>query len=248
MLWSELEKLIPQKETRVGRPEFDNKRTLEGIIYVVHTGIQWSMLPEKFGRYTTVHGKYMKWCRLGIFYKMMIKAREYYRRRNSKNNWYAFDTISRKAPFAKFAGKNPTDRAKRGIKHAILVDRKGAPMFVHTAPANTHDSKLLSPIVSEMRKSKNIRIITADSAFDVKKLYSLCKQKNIALVASINPRRRKNIHKFNVPYRWIVEQTFGILSWFRGIKNCWSKTYESSLAFLQIACSLRLFKMSRIFG
>ena len=32
------------------------------------------------------------------------------------------------------------------------------------------------------------------------------------------------------------------------IKNCWNKTFESSLAFLQIACSLRLFKMSGIFG
>lgn len=73
-------------------------------------------------------------------------------------------------------------------------------------------------------------------------------KKNIALVASINPRRRKNMHKFHAPCRWIVEQTFGILTWYRGIKNCWGKTLESNLAFLQIACSLRLFKMSGIFG
>ena len=82
----------------------------------------------------------------------MVKAREYYRRRNSKNNWYAFDTISKKVLLANFGGKNPTDQVK-----------------------------------------------------------------------------------------------LGILNWFRGIKICWNKTYEPSLAFLQIACSLRLFKMIGIF-
>jgi len=248
LLWRELEKLLPKKETKVGRPEFDNKKTLEGIIYILYTGSQWHMLPENYGYPTTVHGKFMKWCRLGIFQKMMVKAREYYRKRNSKNNWYAFDTISKKAPFAKCAGKNPTDRAKRGIKHLILADRKGAPMFIAIAPANTHDSKLYESILTQLNKSKNVRIITADSAFDVKALYQSSKQKNIALVASSNPRRDKNKHKFHAPYRWIIERTFGILSWFRGLKNCWNKTFGSYLAFLQIACSLRLFKMAGIFG
>jgi transposase len=205
-------------------------------------------LPECYGKYKTVHAKFIRWSKLEIFEKMIIKARKYYQKRNSKNNWYAFDTTSKKASFARFGGKNPTDRAKRGIKHAILVDRKGAPLFVGIAAANRHDSKLFEPVVANMNKSKNIRIIAADSAFDVKKLYLLCKKKNIALVASTNPRRNKKKHKFHAPYRWIVEQTFGILSWFRGIKTCWTKTFETTLAFLQIACSLRLFRMAGIFG
>jgi transposase len=247
-LWCELEKIIPQKNSRIGRPEKDKKVTLDAIIYVLHTGVQWRLLPEKYGSPTTIHGKFMKWCRMGIFSKMMIKAREYYRKRNSKNNWYAFDTISKKAPYASFSGKNPTDRAKRGIKQGILVDRKGAPLFVHVTAANTHDSKTLQPILDQMNSSKKIRIIAADSAFDAKKLYSSCKEKNIALIASINPRRRKDVHVFHAPYRWIVEQTFGILSWFRGLKICWNKTIESSTAFLELACSYRLFKMAGIFG
>src|SRR5690606_28899135 len=102
----------------------------EGMIYILITGAQWHMLPEKYGLPTTVHGKFMRWCRLGVFQKMLIKAREYYRKRNSKNNWFVFDTISKKAPFAKFAGKNPTDRGKKGIKHGIIADRKGAPLFI----------------------------------------------------------------------------------------------------------------------
>jgi transposase len=247
-LWCELEKIIPQKMSKVGRPEVDNRQVLEGIIYVLYTGIQWKVLPEKYGYPTTVHGKFMKWCRMKVFSKMMIKARSHYQRRNSKNNWYAFDTILKKAPFAQFGGKNPTDRAKHGIKQGILVDRKGAPLYVYITSANAHDSGALKPVIDQMRKSKNIRIVASDSAFDAKKLYSLCKEKNIALVANINPRRNKNVHVFHVPYRWVVERTFGILSWFRGLKSCWSKTIESAYAFLELACSYRLFKMAGIFG
>ena len=247
-LWCEIKNIIPQKKTIVGRPEFDRRKALDGIIYILHSGTKWDYLPEKYGCTTTVHGKFMKWTRAGIFRKIMTKAREYYRRRNSKNNWYAFDTISRKAPFAKFGGKNPTDRAKRGIKHMVMIDRKGAPLFVDVAPANRHDAKLLKPIINQMRKSKQTRILAADSAFDVEKLRSECKTKNIALVAVPNRRRRKGVHVFQVPHRWKVEQTFGILSWYRGLKICWAKTRESALSFLQIACSLRLFKMAGIFG
>ena len=248
LLWSELKKIIPQKTSNIGRPEADNRVALDGVIYVLRTGVQWKMLPEKYGCPTTTHGKFMKWCRMGIFSKIMTKAREHYRKRNSKNNWYAFDTILRKSPYANFGGKNPTDRAKRGIKEGILVDRKGAPLFVHVTVANTHDSKTLQPILDQMNKSKKTRIIAADSAFDAKFLYSLCKEKNIALVASINPRRKKDAHVFHAPYRWIVEQTFGILSWFRGLKISWSKTIESTKAFLELACSYRLFKMAGAFG
>jgi len=247
-LWCEIKKLIPEKETAVGRPEFDRRKTLDGIIYILHSGTKWDYLPEKYGYSSTVHGKFMKWVRAGIFEKIMIKAREYYRRRNSTNNWYAFDSISRKAPFAQFGGKNPTDRAKRGIKHVVMVDRKGAPLFVEVSPANRSDAKLLELVTKQMRKSKQTRIIAADSAFDIKRLRSVCKDKNIALIAVPNRRRRNDMHVFQVPNRWIVEQTFGILSWFRGLKICWAKTRESALSFLQIACSLRLFRMAGIFG
>ncbi len=246
-LWGEIKHLFPSKKGKVGRPEFDARTALNGIIYILHTGAQWNMLPNEFGCTSTIHGKFMRWCRAGLFYKIMVKAREYYRKRNSTNNWFAFDAISKKAPFAKFGGKNPTDRAKRGAKHAILVDRKGAPLFVIVGAANTHDSKFFEPILNQLRKSKNIRIIATDSAFDVARFYLACKDKNIALLASTNPRRKKGVHKFQPPHRWIVEQTLGILNWNRGIKSCWNKTYEAYQALLQIACSIRLFKMAGIF-
>lgn len=247
-MWDAIKDVIPMKTTKVGRPEACPQKTLEGILYVLTTGCQWRFLPKEYGKPTTIHGKYMKWCRLGVMGHILQIARNFYRRRHSKNKWFAIDTTLKKAPFASFGGKNPTDRAKRGIKHVVIVDRKGAPLFVNVAPANVHDSKLYEPAIAQIRKSKNIRIMVADSAFDVKRLYMKSKGKNIALIASPHSRRKKNVHKFKVPHRWISEQTFGILSWQRGLKTCWAKTLESSLGFLQFGCALRLFKMVGIFG
>ena len=247
-MWNKIKILIEPQKNKLGRPQYDNRKTFEGILHVLYEGCRWRSLPEKYGQPTTIHGKFMQWCRLGIFEKMIAIARQHYEKTMEINNWYAFDTSSKKAPFASFGGKNPTDRGKRGIKHSLLVDRKGMPMYAAVAPANTHDSKLLEPIIAQLKITNQKRIIAADSAFDVKKLYKLCSDKNIALVASINPRRDKTKEKTIVLHRWVVEQAFGIFSWIRGLKTCWNKTLEANLAFLQIACSIRMFKSLGVFG
>ena len=48
-LWCEIEKIIPQKETTLGRPEFDRSKALDGIIYILHSGTKCDYLPEKYG-------------------------------------------------------------------------------------------------------------------------------------------------------------------------------------------------------
>jgi transposase len=245
--WEAIKDILPVKKSKVGRPEMCPRKALNGILYVLKAGCQWSLLPKEYGSYKTVHGKFMHWSRGGVIQKLFKRCRKIYKKIHGHSNWFAFDTSSKKGPYATFGGKNPTDRAKQGIKHVLLVDRKGAPMAANVASANTHDSQLFQPVLTTLKKTKKVRIVATDSAWDVKELRENCKKQNIALIASPNPRRKKNVHKFNVPHRWIVEQTFGILSWFRGLKTCWAKTMHSSLSFLQIACSHRLLTMAGIF-
>jgi len=151
----------------------------------------------------------------------------------------------RKAPFATFGGRNPTDRGRNGVKWTLLVDKKGAPLLVDIFPANLHDSKTFFPMLKKMRASQSKRVIVADSAFDAESLRVLSKKKNICLQTAPNRRRKKNkgVPFSHLPYRWIVEQTFGIFSWLRGLKTCWAKTRGSALGFLKLACAFRLFKL-----
>jgi len=246
LLWFEIKNEIPEKKAGPGRPEYDNRKTFEGILYVLDCAIPWSMMPIEFGNYKTIHGKYMRWQRSGMFYRLFNRAKRYYHNKKGFKNWFAFDTTSKKAPFASFGGKNPTDRARNGIKYAVMVDRRGAPMQADIFPANVHDSKTFLGALKKMKKSKKVRIIAADSAFDSKLLRSASKEKNFALIASTNVRRKKGSHKYYAPCRYIIEQFFGILSWFRGIKTCWAKTKESALGFLHLACTLRIYRLAGI--
>src|SRR5690606_33800864 len=120
---------------------------------------------------------------------------EYFLRQEIKN-WLSFDTSSRKSPRLKNSGKCPTDRGKRGIKIALMVDRKGKPLFVDVVPANQHDSKTLLPVINQIQTT-HTTILAADSAFDANNLRQICRKKNIILLASTNKRRNKNAPKYH---------------------------------------------------
>jgi transposase len=62
--WELLEPSLPaaRKSGRV-----DDRRVLDGIFYVLRTGIPWRDLPERYGPYTTVYNRFNRWSRRGIF-------------------------------------------------------------------------------------------------------------------------------------------------------------------------------------
>ena len=120
LFWDEIKNLIPAKTHKVGRPSKDAKTTLSGILYVLTSGCQWRLLPLEFGKRSTVHGTFMRWVRAGIFQKIIERmSRLYEESRGRCGIWYAIDASSCKAPFASsWGGRNPTDRAKFGVKKA----------------------------------------------------------------------------------------------------------------------------------
>ena len=45
--------LIPKRKPSLGRPRTDNRRTLNGILYVLKTGCAWADMPREYGSSTT---------------------------------------------------------------------------------------------------------------------------------------------------------------------------------------------------
>jgi transposase len=51
-LWNRLEPLLPQRTRRIryrGRKPLPDREVLFGVLYVLHTGIQWEYLPKELG-------------------------------------------------------------------------------------------------------------------------------------------------------------------------------------------------------
>ncbi len=53
-----IDSILPRKKSTIGRPEICPRKMFRAIWYALRTGYQWSMLPSKLGKRSTVHGKY----------------------------------------------------------------------------------------------------------------------------------------------------------------------------------------------
>ncbi len=58
--WEQLRTLLPAPK-REGRPRADDRRTLEGILYVLRTGCRWQDLPPEYGNAVTCWRRYSQW-------------------------------------------------------------------------------------------------------------------------------------------------------------------------------------------
>ena len=65
--WALVEPLLPGKPGDVGRTGFDNRKSLEGMLWVLRTGSPWRDLPEDFGKWGTVYQRFRRWTMAGVF-------------------------------------------------------------------------------------------------------------------------------------------------------------------------------------
>ncbi len=63
--WEFIKAVLPRK-TR-GKKRVDDRRVINGIFYVLRTGIPWADLPEQYGPPTTVYNRFNRWSKAGIW-------------------------------------------------------------------------------------------------------------------------------------------------------------------------------------
>ena len=65
--WAFIQPLLPPP-AHPGRPRADDRRTMEGILYVLIIGCRWQDLPREYGAPTTVWRLLIRWERLvGVY-------------------------------------------------------------------------------------------------------------------------------------------------------------------------------------
>jgi transposase len=65
-----LPELQPRTETR-GRPLTNTREVLNGVLWVMHSGSSWSMLPRRFPSYQTCHRRFKAWQRTGVLKRVL---------------------------------------------------------------------------------------------------------------------------------------------------------------------------------
>ncbi len=69
--WEQLRPLLPPQKPQTGRPAIDHRLVVEGILWVVRTSSSWRELPERFGPWSTVSSHYQRWCKEGLWARIL---------------------------------------------------------------------------------------------------------------------------------------------------------------------------------
>lgn len=70
--WNKIAPLLPKppKQRKGGRPWIENRRVLEGILWILRSGARWQDLPEKFPHPSTCWRRLRDWEERGVWLKI----------------------------------------------------------------------------------------------------------------------------------------------------------------------------------
>lgn len=69
--WQRLKSLLPAQKPETGRPSKDHRTTINGMLWILRTGAPWRDLPERYGAWETVAGRFYRWCKNGLWQKIL---------------------------------------------------------------------------------------------------------------------------------------------------------------------------------
>lgn len=69
--WQRIQPLLPAQKPRVGRPSLDHRTVINGILWILRTGAPWRDLPECYGKWETVSGRFYHWQKTGLWRQIL---------------------------------------------------------------------------------------------------------------------------------------------------------------------------------
>ena len=149
-IWQQFAALLPEREVNhplgCHRPRIPDRVVFEKLVEVLVFGCAYHRIADESCSATTLRDRRDEWIELGVIEALREAVLEAYDRFiGLQLSEIAVDCCITKAPRGgEKAGRNPVDRGKQGTKRSTAVDEQGIPIGTITAPANRHDSPLLT--------------------------------------------------------------------------------------------------------
>jgi transposase len=248
-LWTRIEGFLPEPSSpgpNGGRPPIDNRTALEGILFVLKTGIQWEDLPSQFGcSGMTCWRRLRDWQELGVWdslHRSLLSEL----RASDKIDWEraVIDSASlRSVGGGEKTGPNPTDRRKLGSKHHVIVDSQGVPLAVSVTAANRNDVLEIIPLVADLpyvagkrgHPRQRPNKLQGDRGYDGESVRTVLRWLGIEpILAKKNTEHGSGLGVT----RWVVERTLAWLHNYRRLRVRWERRHDIHFAFVKLATSL----------
>ncbi|WP_373323568.1 IS5 family transposase [Streptomyces olivaceus] len=243
-----IESLLPKPGPKKaeGRPRVPDRQALSGILFVLHSGIQWEYLPQElgFGSGMTCWRRLAAWNDAGVWDQLHQLLLNELRSKNQLDWGRAVIDSPTYGPHAGAqSGPSPVDRARPGSKHHLIVDGQGIPLAVSLTGGNRNDVTQLEPLIDKIpavagrvgRPRRRPDALLADRGYDHDKYRRLLWQRGIRPVIA----RRGEPHGTGLGiFRYVVERTIAWLHGFRRLRIRWERRDDIHEAFLGLAVCL----------
>jgi transposase len=70
--WERICDFLPGKKSDPGRTGADNRHFVNAVLWVLRSGARWSDLPERYGKYKSVHKRFTRWAANGIWERIFV--------------------------------------------------------------------------------------------------------------------------------------------------------------------------------
>ena len=65
--WARIADLLPGKAGDPGRTAADNRLFVNGVLWVLRSGAHWHDLPERYGKWKSLHKRFSRWAKAGVW-------------------------------------------------------------------------------------------------------------------------------------------------------------------------------------
>jgi transposase len=69
--WAIIGELLPPERGRWSRPAQDNRRFLNGMLYVLRVSCPWRDTHERYGKWNSVYVRFRRWAEQGVWDAML---------------------------------------------------------------------------------------------------------------------------------------------------------------------------------
>ncbi len=74
--WQRLQPLLPKPSVQGGRPSNDHRLVINGILWILCTGAPWRDLPQYYGKWETVSGRFYTWRKSGLWQQILAQLQQ----------------------------------------------------------------------------------------------------------------------------------------------------------------------------
>jgi transposase len=255
--YARIEDLLPANGKRGGQWN-DHRTTLDGILWILHTGAQWRELPGRYGEWKSVYGRFNRWSKHGLLDRILrrLHTRLDRLRRLDFDLWCVDGSSIRASRSAAGARRRCSDgqgedqalgrsRGGFGTKLHLIVDGHGIPLAASISPGQAHESKHLEPVLEAVRIQRSGRgrprcrpeALAGDKGYSYPRVRRYLRRRGIKPVIPTRKDRRRNPQFDKPSYRRrnVVERCINWLKENRRIGTRYEKLAVTFLGMIKLA-------------